>query len=922
MQHHWIRAFVFQALVFVAMGCAAEPTEQKNAPASAGAAPLGRPSVRNPAVSQQPPLSTIAAEASYGLGGSASGNPVLVQTRFGAQGNFELIVPASDAGMLAYWRDNDDAAFPWRGPFAFGESLGHIDSITFVENRNGLTGAYELIARTGENLFFFWRTASSPFTWQGPIYMGTGATGTPSMIQSSFGQNGNFELATPAAAGGIDMYWRDNDDMDAPVWYGPYNLASELGQVSDVTLIQSTYGEGNLELVARIGSQLVMFWRSATGDLSWNGPYAIADDAAGGPTLHQLKNGDFELVVPSSSGGVDSYTRHNSVEGLPWTGPTAIGRELGSVGAATMIQSNFGSGNLELVLRQAERLVAYYRGDEVWYGPYPLSAPLTTPEITGPTALQKSFTEVLGTLTGRPGWGAVNDLGDYGMTGTDLGASFEYQGNVVFLFGDTLSKQYPDDHDLDSMAISSATSVEWSRMPKLDFVRRPGSHRFSPLVVPEASGIPIQNREMRVPVEGFAVGNRMYVVFATDYSEVPDPTPENPNRKKGLYGRAVLAHRDDANGTVFTPDYTLPSNDFINVSVVQSDGYLYIYGAGNPYRQSPIRLARVAIGDIGSAYKWEYFQGTRGSRPAFSPWKSSAAEVIPVRCAGEFNVRRHDATGLYLMTYNCGEPTRGIQLRTAPNPWGPWSEPTNIFDVGRDDHGYMVAMHMNRSNHVEDHCNGVGFDDGLGQGILGNVTCTDDARGGDIWGGEYGPYMVPRWFTSNADGSYSIVWLLSTWNPYTVSLMRTVVTPAGVTPIGRPAYGSDLPPSRVYNGDFSSGLYGWEASGAPFSTRWVAGSFRAYAPFGTVGSIAQDIAVDAKARSLNFFIHSGGGTARLYHNGELVRQSSLFESRGSDLQVSWALDPYRGSTVRVVIEAPALFSFGMEVSDFRVLRDL
>ncbi len=40
------------------------------------------------------------------------------------------------------------------------------------------------------------------------------------------------------------------------------------------------------------------------------------------------------------------------------------------------------------------------------------------------------------------------------------------------------------------------------------------------------------------------------------------------------------------------------------------------------------------------------------------------------------------------------------------------------------------------------------------------------------WGGEYAPYMVER-FSRFKDDTLTIYYLMSTWNPYTVVLMRT-----------------------------------------------------------------------------------------------------------------------------------------------------
>jgi len=44
--------------------------------------------------------------------------------------------------------------------------------------------------------------------------------------------------------------------------------------------------------------------------------------------------GDFELVVPLTTGGLAHYTRNNDLEGLPWNGPVRFGTDLGGFDGA------------------------------------------------------------------------------------------------------------------------------------------------------------------------------------------------------------------------------------------------------------------------------------------------------------------------------------------------------------------------------------------------------------------------------------------------------------------------------------------------------------------------------------------------------------------------------------------------------------
>jgi len=188
-------------------------------------------------------------------------------------------------------------------------------------------------------------------------------TANPALIQSRFGHMGNFELVSPQAGGGMAHYWRNNDDPFL-LWHGPANFTGGL-TVDGATLIESDFGTpGNLEVVARIGTRLDHFWRDSGPAFVWSGPTNFATGAAGIPSLIQSRfgiKGNFELVTPTTGGGLAHYWRNNDAPGLPWNGPTPFAAGL-TADAVTLIESNFGSpGNLEVVARIGTRLAHFWR---------------------------------------------------------------------------------------------------------------------------------------------------------------------------------------------------------------------------------------------------------------------------------------------------------------------------------------------------------------------------------------------------------------------------------------------------------------------------------------------------------------------------------------------------------------------------------
>ena len=103
------------------------------------------------------------------------------------------------------------------------------------------------------------------------------------------------------------------------------------------------------------------------------------------------------------------------------------------------------------------------------------------------------------------------------------------------------------------------------------------------------------------------------------------------------------------------------------------------------------------------------------------------------------------------MLYNAGRP-RGITLRSAEQPWGPWSDGAVVFEPWRVQ-GYGHLLHIVAR-----------FKD--------RRDALSDPGREDEWRGEYGPYVMAR-FTAGSAGACRIYHTMSTWNPYQVVAMRS-----------------------------------------------------------------------------------------------------------------------------------------------------
>jgi hypothetical protein len=351
----------------------------------------------------------------------------LIQSAFGNRGNFEMVIPwAGGLGHLS--RYNDVVPAPWGGPYpvpGLPNGLARADSVALIQSNysrlgNG-PGNLEAVVRVGDRLAAYFLEDGAPIGqprphWKGPFYFADGlaVAGNPALIQSRFGDRGNFELLVPLTNGGLAHLWRDNDAESGPVWGGPYELPRApqgAGTVEAVALIQSTFsalggGPGNLEVVARIGDRLA-FYVLPDGpgrngeDRRWSGPefFAPGVSVAGTPALIQSRfgnPGNFELLVPLANGGVAHFFRNNDDPKMPWGGPYELPKLPdggGKVESVSVIQSNFsetgnhysslngGRGNLEAVVRVGNRFFGYYFPDQPgpkgesshWRGPYPIN---------------------------------------------------------------------------------------------------------------------------------------------------------------------------------------------------------------------------------------------------------------------------------------------------------------------------------------------------------------------------------------------------------------------------------------------------------------------------------------------------------------------------------------------------------------------
>ncbi len=340
----------------------------------------------------------------------------------------------------------------------------------------------------------------------------------------------------------------------------------------------------------------------------------------------------------------------------------------------------------------------------------------------------------------------------YKLAGTDLGVPFRHKDKTYLLFGDTVGLRGGD-------AIAYTTDTTPGDGIELTFIH--DDIAYKPVKIPG-----ISQGGFEVPMEGISIGGRMYIYHTTDSIGVDEMFKEGAEPRMG---RSIVAVSDD-DGQTFTYLYDFSSKHFINVSVVEADKadlsayftqatgkVLVIFGSG-PYRRSDVRLAAQPSDQILSRNSVRYFAGLDNSgRPILSPNEDDAKALFSQPVVGELSVTYNRFINKWIMLYNSFMPTsRGINMRTADKPWGPWSEPQIIFHPW-DDNGYCHFMH---AGFPHEKCDEV-----------------SDPKREKEWGGEYGPYQFED-LTVGGGSTTTIYFTMSTWNPYTVVLMKATLQKA------------------------------------------------------------------------------------------------------------------------------------------------
>jgi hypothetical protein len=410
------------------------------------------------------------------------------------------------------------------------------------------------------------------------------------------------------------------------------------------------------------------------------------------------------------------------------------------------------------------------------------------------------------------------------VLGQGLGYSFEDEGKLIFLFGDTFgatlgktpaglpdgNAYYPTwTHVQNPFQYLAGDTMAWSTTSRPEdglllnyFLASDKTHALivqpeytTPQCYPDGTcGTALPMGADDIPNSGISLDGQIYIVASTgtisqDYS----------------LDYSVLAKFDEAAGT-FSAGRTISSvpagGHFVYTSLREfppgAEGwnvgggqpFVVIFGVGE-YDASNIYLSIVPKSGFESGAGTRYFTGLDSSgSPTWGAEEGSSnvpvvTDVENPPTIGNLSAMYSADLGLWLMTFNGGHgnsTTSGVYFSYARVPWGPWSTPQHIFnDCADQAYGNYIFYYYDPLKPATNVCPSAVVYPANTSGPAGPTIGPQDSSGNPpekTRGGGFAPQMIER-FTEVEGNTLKIYYTLSTWNPYAVVKMESDFTIAG-----------------------------------------------------------------------------------------------------------------------------------------------
>jgi hypothetical protein len=281
-------------------------------------------------------------------------------------------------------------------------------------------------------------------------------------------------------------------------------------------------------------------------------------------------------------------------------------------------------------------------------------------------------TEMVSPLTGPD---APSDMRTPDICGTDIGTMAELDDRIFFAFGDTFGYRGEECPKFGPNWRSNVLASTGDTDPSDGIVLEEWltGRRGTAVAVSEGAHQPaFTGEQTRIPTAMVAVGHRLYLHYMSVHGFAQQGGVWECNFSRFIYSDDRGESWHEAEEEFGDADGEL---NMLALAYDRQDDL--VYAVGTPCgRFGGARAARVAAADVLEREAWEYFTGDGWSRA-----REQAVEVIPAP-VGEGSLVWNAALGRWLYSY-LNEHTASLELREAPNPWGPWSEPVTLARAAR-----------------------------------------------------------------------------------------------------------------------------------------------------------------------------------------------------------------------------------------------
>ena len=349
----------------------------------------------------------------------------------------------------------------------------------------------------------------------------------------------------------------------------------------------------------------------------------------------------------------------------------------------------------------------------------------------------------------------------FGVAGADLGYSFEGDGRLILLFGDTIGTE----GQVGSDAIGFTDDTDPEDGVALGFYARPDG-KFLPFRPVDDRGKEHRLMGFEVPVAGIRLAGATYVAYKDEHTGDEDGSKDGAATEPTDVTKVARFDEGTGRATTLCELSRQPAGHFQKIAwhlPASDEGlpaggpWVLMYGTGR-HRASHVYLALVPQAGLASCQGLRYFTKLDGPVPAWSEHEAEAAPVFRdgdgAGTVGEVSVSWIAPLRRWLVAYDAKDGRRGIAVRHAAAPWGPWSAPIVALDAA------VASAFVHDPKRRPP--------DGLAGPMIGKHKDDPQPAPGTL----YAPFVVERW-TQVEPHALRIYYTVSTWNPYVVDLVRS-----------------------------------------------------------------------------------------------------------------------------------------------------